>query len=85
MQISLAWALLLYFLLLVIFFVIAGINAFHIVRFGSFDRRNRVMVSLYAVVVFAVLVATVLYLAGVDWAEPIRISVPNATPSFPTP
>ena len=86
MEFPLAWTLLLYMILVVVFLVVAGINAFHIVRFGSFDRRNRIMVACYIVVVVAVLSATVAYFASVDWSQALQISIPSASsPSFPSP
>lgn len=86
MEIPLAWALLLYFILVIIFLIVAGINAFHIVRFGTFDQRNRVMVSCYVLAVIAVLLATTFYFADVDWNQAIRISLPSvSSPAFPSP
>ncbi|MFH1171085.1 MAG: hypothetical protein V1778_00925 [bacterium] len=81
MECTLTWALFLYLIIVAVILALAGLNAFHIIRFGSFDRRNRVMVSLYAIVVIAILTVTAFYFSTVDWSGPIQFSLPSI--SFP--
>lgn len=84
MDITLAWPLLLYLIIVVVILFLAVVNAMHIVRFGTFDSRNRVMVSVYAVLVLAILALTAAYFLGVDWSIPLHLSLPSlSTPTIP--
>jgi hypothetical protein len=84
MEFSLAWALLLYVVFSAAFLSLAAVNALHIVRFGSFDRRNIVMVSLYAIIILVVLGVSLAYFVTVDWNQTISLSLPSlSVPSLP--
>lgn len=84
MELSIVWSLLLYILLVFLFLVIAGVNVWHLYRYGDFDKRNRVVGALFSVLSLAVLVVTALYFFSVDWSQTLSFEVPSIeTPSLP--
>lgn len=74
MEIPYFFLLLLYALLLLVYFVFAGFNVYHVVRFGFFDPVAKLMTFGYLFSIVVVLIFTALLLWGIDWAQTMNFS-----------
>lgn len=79
MELPLILFLILYFIPLLVFGVMTAINIYHLRRFGIRDQANQTFLIVFSVYCLVVLVATMLYLASVDWGENVSISIPLIT------
>lgn len=77
MTFSILWMLLLYLVLILFVLLVVAIQAFHILRYGGFDRRNHVVLIVCIVGILAVLVGSAVYLSTVDWSQTITVTLPS--------
>lgn len=83
MELPLAIFLGLYVILVIVFLILSGVNAYHIVRFGEIDRRNQVMLIIYTILTAAILVSTAIYFAPVAWDEAVSLTPPSLQAPLP--
>lgn len=86
MELTLAWLLPIYAILVFIALLLAAVDVFHLVRFGGFDRRNHVAAVVFTLAVFGILFFSAGYLLRIDWQQSVDISLPSVTlPTIPQP
>ncbi|MBI3957052.1 MAG: hypothetical protein HY340_03640 [Candidatus Kerfeldbacteria bacterium] len=86
MEFSLIWLLIPYLALVLLVLIVASVNLYHVARFGVFDMRNRVVVTVYAVLTLLVLAGAASYLVGMDWSQTLGAELPDfQTPNLPLP
>jgi len=77
MELSLIWLIPLYLILILVWLAVAGVNIWHLFRFGTFDRRNNVAAAIFTVFALAILGVTTAYLMTVDWSRAIELEAPT--------
>lgn len=77
MHFPLLIALLVYAIPLLIALAMLLTNIYHVVRFGSFDARNKVVAWLFLIYTFFILGAAGIYFAPVDWSQAVTIPLPE--------
>lgn len=69
-----------YGLLLLVFFGLTSAHVYHVVRFGTFDTRNRLLLLVFFLYAGGILAVTVWYLATVDWSQSFSLPFLDAPP-----
>lgn len=75
MEIPYFFLLFLFLLFLLFYFFLAGLNMYHVVRFGFFDPMAKIVTIFYLLAVVIILLFTSALLIGVDWNETITITI----------
>ncbi|MDO8435575.1 MAG: hypothetical protein Q7S89_02740 [bacterium] len=73
MIIPLAILLIPYGLVLMLFFVLAIVHAWHVVKLSSFDSAAFFMFGFFVVTTIIILSVTVRYAVGVSWGDPLFV------------
>ncbi|MBI4142668.1 hypothetical protein HY480_02220 [Candidatus Uhrbacteria bacterium] len=72
------WSMLVpYTLYLVLFGVLAAVDVYHMVRFGTFGMVNFLALFLFLAGIALILWWTAIALVGIDWLQPIGNVVPG--------
>ena len=67
--------LILYLALLLVYFIFASFNIYHVVRFGFFDPSAKFVTILYLGSMIFILAVTAILVIGVDWAQTLSLNV----------